>query len=48
MAETKARHNSWKKIGLEGPTYKIGKKVKGSHRLDEVWTYRKNYSTGKK
>ena len=48
MIDTKARHKSWKKLGLEGPTYKIGKKVKGSHHLDEVWTYRKNYSTGKK
>ena len=48
MADTEARHKSWKKLGLEGPTYKIGKKVKGSHHLDEVWTYRKNYSTGKK
>ena len=42
------RHKSWKKMGLEGPKYRIGKKVKGSHRLDEVWTYKKNYSEGKK
>ena len=47
MADTKTRHKSWKKMGLKGPTYKIGKKVKGSHHLDEVWTYNKNYPKGK-
>jgi len=48
MADTETRHKAWKKMGLKGPTYKIGKKVKGSHRLDEVWTFDKNYSKGKK
>jgi hypothetical protein len=47
MADTKTRHKSWKKMGLKGPTYKIGKKVKGSHHLDEVWTFDKNYPKGK-
>ena len=47
MADKKIRHTSWKKMGLKGPTYKIGKKVKGSHHLDEVWTYDKNYREGK-
>ena len=47
MADTKTRHKSWKKMGLKGPTYKIGKKVKGSHHLDEVWTFDKNYQKGK-
>ena len=37
------RHKAWTKMGLKGPKYKIGKKVKGSHHLDEVWTYDKNY-----
>ena len=48
MADTNTRHKAWKKMGLKGPTYKIGKKVKGSHHLDEVWTYDKNYPKGKK
>ena len=43
MVAQEARHKSWKKMGLQGPKYRIGKKVKGSHRLDEVWTYDKNY-----
>ena len=47
MADTKTRHKAWKKMGLKGPTYKMGKKVKGSHRLDEVWTFDKNYPKGK-
>ena len=47
MADTKVRHKSWKKMGLKGPKYKIGKKVKGSHHLDEVWTFDKNYPKGK-
>ena len=47
MADTKVRHKSWKKLGLKGPKYKIGKKVKGSHHLDEVWTFDKNYPKGK-
>ena len=38
------RHKAWTKMGLQGPTYKVGKKTKtGSHHLDEVWTYDKNY-----
>jgi hypothetical protein len=48
MEAQRVRHKSWKKMGLEGPKYRIGKKVKGSHRLDEVWTYKKNYQEGKK
>ena len=47
MADTKVRHKSWKKMGLKGPKYKIGKKVKGSHHLDEVWTFDKNYPKGR-
>ena len=43
MADTKTRHKAWKKMGLKGPTYRVGKKVKGSHHLDEVWTFDKNY-----
>ena len=47
MADTETRHKSWKKMGLKGPKYRVGKKVKGSHHLDEVWTYDKNYRTKK-
>ena len=43
MEKQAARHKAWTKMGLKGPKYKIGKKVKGSHHLDEVWTYDKNY-----
>ena len=43
MQKQATRHKAWTKMGLKGPKYKIGKKVKGSHRLDEVWTYDKNY-----
>jgi len=43
MVAQDARHKSWKKMGLQGPKYRIGKKVKGSHRLDEVWTFSDNY-----
>jgi hypothetical protein len=43
MQKQATRHKAWKKMGMKGPTYKIGKKVKGSHHLDEVWTYDKNY-----
>ena len=43
MQKQATRHKAWTKMGLKGPKYKIGKKVKGSHRLDEVWTYNKNY-----
>ena len=48
MHKQAQRHKAWTKMGLEGPKYRIGKKVKGSHRLDEVWTYNKNYPKGKK
>jgi len=44
MQKQAKRHKDWKKMGLQGPTYKIGKKVKGSHHLDEVWIYDKNYN----
>jgi len=43
MQKQAQRHKAWKKMGMKGPKYKIGKKVKGSHHLDEVWTYDKNY-----
>jgi len=43
MQKQATRHKAWKKMGMKGPKYKIGKKVKGSHHLDEVWTYNKNY-----
>ena len=43
MYKQDVRHKAWQQMGLKGPKYKIGKKVKGSHRLDEVWTYDKNY-----
>ena len=48
MDDKKTRHKAWKKMGLTGPKYKTGKKVKGSHHLDEVWTFKKNYPKGKK
>ena len=43
MQKQGLRHKQFKKLGMKGPKYKIGKKVKGSHHLDEVWTYDKNY-----
>ena len=43
MHKKALRHKAFKQLGMKGPTYKIGKKVKGSHHLDEVWTYDKNY-----
>ena len=43
MYKQGVRHKAWQQMGLKGPKYKIGKKVKGSHHLDEVWTYSKNY-----
>ena len=43
MHKKALRHKAFKELGMKGPTYKIGKKVKGSHHLDEVWTYDKNY-----
>ena len=44
MHKQALRHKSFKQMGFKGPKYKIGKKTKtGSHRLDEVWTYDKNY-----
>ena len=44
MHKQNLRHKAWTKMGLQGPTYKVGKKTKtGSNHLDEVWTYDKNY-----
>ena len=43
MQKQATRHKAWTKMGLKGPKFRIGKKVKGSHHLDEVWTYDKNY-----
>ena len=43
MQKQGLRHKQFKKLGMKGPKFKIGKKVKGSHHLDEVWTYDKNY-----
>ena len=43
MQKQATRHKAWTKMGLKGHKDKIGKKVKGSHHLDEVWTYDKNY-----
>ena len=43
MHKQAVRHKAFKQMGMKGPKYKIGKKVKGSHHLDEVWTYDKNY-----
>ena len=49
MVAQEARHKSWQQMGLKGPKFRIGKKTKtGAHRLDEVWTYDKNYPKGKK
>ena len=37
MQKQKLRHKQFKKMGMKGPKYKIGKKTKtGSHHLDEV------------